>query len=213
MTDIDAEPTDEEDDQPAQVEAEPVPAEEGRGRGPVRAVAALAVVFFLGAVGLAVLSARLSSQLQEERGDRREVERVSSRFGQSLLTFDYRNMTPTRDAVFSLSTGTFHKQYEQAFKSLTTLIQQGKTVSRGTVTDVFVGDIGDHNASVIVVVDTATTGTAGPRSAVDSYIQLDLVQTGGRWLVDGVTNLNFNQAVGGPAPSAAPSTTAPTPPG
>src|SRR4029077_13213599 len=110
-------------------------------RGPFRAVAVLAAVFFLGAVGLAVLSARPSSQLQNERGDRREVEQVSSRFGQSLLPFDYRNMNATRDAVFSLSTGTFHKQYEQAFKSLTALIQQGKTVSRGTVTDVFVGAI------------------------------------------------------------------------
>ena len=193
-----------EEETPA-VEVHDLPAPASRTR--FRAAAVLAVVFFLGAVGMAVLAASLSSQLRDERGDRREVERIASRFSERLVTFDYRHLTQARAGVSALSTGKFQKEYERAFRqSLQQLITAGKTTSEGTVTDLFVGPIEHDNASAIVVVDTKTTGAAGPRQSFDSYIQLDLVKVRGKWLVDGVTNLNF--AAGG-APSTAPATPSP----
>jgi hypothetical protein len=177
-----------------------------------RAAVVLAVVFFLGAVGMAILAASLSSQLRDERGDRRDVERVSSRFAERLVTFDYRRLEQARSSVSSLSTGKFQKEYERAFRqSLQQLITAAKTTSEGTVTDLFVGPVEDDNASAIVVVDTRTTGAAGPRQSFDSYIQLDLVKVRGKWLVDGVTNLNFaaGGAAGGAPAAPSPATTTP----
>lgn len=173
----------------------------------VRSLAALCIVFFVGAVAMAVLAAKLSSDLRDERGDRRAVERVSSQFAERLLTFDYRRLEATRAGVFSLSTGKFRREYVQAFKGLRQVISAGKTVSRGTVSDLFVGSVTRSEASAIAVVETATSGRAGSRT-VDSYIQLDLVKVSSRWLVDGVTNLNFTQ---GGAPPAVTGTTATAP--
>ena len=54
-------------------------------------------------------------------------------------------------------------------------------------------DISDNAASTIVVANAVADGAAGRRASLASYIQLDLVEVGGRWRVDGVTNLTFGQ--------------------
>ena len=181
--------------------ADEAPAPRTARRSTVRALGLLCVVFLVVAVAMAVLAANLSSKLDDERGGRRDVEQVAGRFGQALTTYDYRKLDQFRRSVFGLSTGAFHKQFDDAFPGLKELITTGKTVSRGTVKDVFVSDTADDTATAIVVVSMAVNGTSGPRVAADSYVQLDLVKSSGRWRVDGVTNLNFTNAAVPDTPS------------
>ena len=177
----------------------PEPEAAARERTRSRALVVLCVVFFLGAVAMAVLAAQLSADLDEERDGRRGAQRVAATFAERLLTFDHRELDDLRRSLFELSTSRFHDEYERAFPGLRELIEAGETVSRGTVTDVFTSDVDDDTASVIAVVETTTTGRAGRRSG-DFYMQLDLVERDGRWLVDGFTDLNFAQAAGGTSP-------------
>lgn len=174
-----------------------------------RALAVLAVVFFVGALGLAIVAANLKSTLDAERGDRRAVEQTASRFAAHLLTFDYRDMNAHRDAIYALSTGKFRKDYKDAFASLKELISTGQTVSTGTVQELFTGSISDGSASAIAVVSADSKGKAGTRTGVTSYVELALVKVGSSWRVDGVTNLNFGAA--GIETPETPSTTAPAP--
>jgi hypothetical protein len=125
---------------------------------------------------------------------------VSGELATALLTYDFEHLDASRDRVLARATGKFRKEYEAAFDGgLRTLITETKAKSRGTVTDIFVSDIDDRTASTIVVANAVADGTAGRRASLASYIQLDLVEVGGRWRVDGVTNLTFNQGAGGGA--------------
>lgn len=122
---------------------------------------------------VAVIATVQRQELAAERDDRREIERVSGELAAALLTYDFEDLDASRDRVLARSTGKFRKEYEEAFESgLRTLLTEIQASSRGTVTDIFVGDIDDSAAS---------------------SIQLDLVEVGGRWRVDGVTNLTFGR--------------------
>jgi hypothetical protein len=172
---------------------EPAPAGDPRSTRPWW-IAATAMLF-AAVVGLALFAASQRAELAEERDDRREIERVSGELATALLTYDYENLDASRDRVLARATGKFRKEYESAFESgLQTLLTETKATSRGTVTDIFVGDIEDSTASTIVVANAVADGTAGRRASLASYIQLDLVEVGGRWRVDGVTNLTFGQS-------------------
>ena len=146
---------------------------------------------------IAVVATVQRQELAAERDDRREIERVSGELAAALLTYDFEDLDASRDRVLARSTGKFRKEYEDAFESgLRTLLTETKASSRGTVTDIFVGDIDDGSASSIVVANAVADGTAGRRASLASYIQLDLVEVGGRWRVDGVTNLTFGRDSG-----------------
>jgi Mce-associated membrane protein len=183
-------------------------------RGRVRALGALAALFFVGTVAMAVLSASLSSELSDERAegdDRRDVQQVAARFAERLLTYDFRDLEKSKQAVLELATGKFRDEYEQAFKrGLQELFAATQARSTGTVVDVFAGPVEQGSATVIVVVDAVAQGTTGTRRTAASYIQLTLVNVAGTWRVDGVTNLNFGQpAPSGETPGQATTTTAP----
>ena len=165
--------------------------------GPRRRTWVLPVLVFLAV--LAILSAAVVATVQRqelaaERDDRAEIERVSGELATALLTYDFEHLEASRDRVLARSTGKFRKEYEQAFDSgLRTVLTETKAKSRGTVTDIYVSEIDDKAASTIVVANAVADGVAGRRASLASYIQLDLVEVGGRWRVDGVTNLTFGQ--------------------
>jgi Mce-associated membrane protein len=181
---------------------------DGRRRRPFLAVAVVACV---AAIGFGLLAAVLGSRLNGERRDRQEVEDTSGRFAAALLTYDYNDLAAAKKRVLALSTGNFRKQYEEAFTGgLDTLFQSTKATSAGTTKDVFVGDIANGTVTSIAVVDAVAQGTTGSRRLISSYIQLDLVKVHGKWLVDGVTNLNLGAAAdASPLPTPTTSTTAP----
>lgn len=161
-----------------------------------------AFLVLLAVLIVAVVAAVQRQELAAERDDRREIERVSGELAAALLTYDFEDLDASRDRVLARSTGKFRKEYEEAFESgLRTLLTETKASSRGTVTDIYVGDIADSTASSIVVANAVADGTSGRRASLASYIQLDLVEVGGRWRVDGVTNLTFGRDSGTAQPT------------
>jgi hypothetical protein len=124
--------------------------------------------------------------------------------GEALLTYDHQNLDAAKRRVLSLATGNFRDEYEKAFAGgLEMLLRETQARSEGATEEVFIGPIEDDAVTVIVVVNAIANGTAGRRVLADSYIRLQLVKVGGRWKVDGVTNLNL----------AAPTTDIPLPAG
>jgi predicted outer membrane lipoprotein len=157
-----------------------------------RGLVILCVILGVAAAAFAVIAALATAQLDDERGDREEVEEVSGRFASALLTYDYRDLEGAKKRVLDMSTGKFKAEYEKAFDGgLDKLFEATQSRSAGTVTDVFVGPIESDTVTSIAVVDAVSSGTAGGRRLVSSYIELQLVKVGGRWKVDGVSNLNL----------------------
>ena len=166
----------------------------------VASAALLVLATFLG-----VVAAGYRGQLQDERDERREVESVAAQVATALLTYDYRDLEASKRRVLEHATGTFRREYERAFEtSLSVLIEETRAQSKGTVTDLFTGDIRDSTANVLAVVNSEREGVGGRVPVAASYIQLDLVKVGKAWKVDNVTNLNFAQATGGGAGPTAP---------
>lgn len=174
-----------------------------------RAAVVLAIVFFIGTVVAAIFAAQQHQQLQQNKDARAGVEQVASRFASAVLTYDYRDLDKTKNAVLALSTGKFRTDYEQNFGGLSALFSATKGQSTATVKDVFVSAIEHDTATAIVVLDERGQGTSGQRLNVDWYLRLSLVKVKSNWRVDDLINLNF--AGQGAQPVPAPSgQTAPT---
>jgi hypothetical protein len=186
--------------------------ERGPSRGLVRALAVLAVVSLLGAVLMGIVAARLAGDLDKERNDRQVATRTASQFASQFLTYDYEHLDRAKRAILRLSTGKFRTEYQQGFSALEQLFAATKSRASVVVKDVYTGQIESGTVSVVVVADQAVEGISGTKRRLDAWLQLDLVKAGSRWLVDGVTSLNFPQgstAPGAPGAPSAPPTTEP----
>jgi Mce-associated membrane protein len=204
-------------DQPATDEPEAKATEEASdeaeaasapSRAMVRNLAVLCILFFLATVAMAIVAASQHRQLQQTRDTRGAVENVATRFASAVLTYDYRSLDRTKQAVLALSTGKFRTDYEQNFTGLSALFTSTKGQSTATVKDVFVSGIQHDTASAIVVLDERGQGTSGQRLNVDWYLRLSLVKVRGNWRVDDLINLNF----AGQGPAAVPGQPTPTSP-
>ena len=175
------------------VETETAPP--ARRRFPLAAV--LAGLFALAAVLLAFVATSLQGELDEERGERQDVAAVAGSFSEAILTYDADDIEATKERVLELSTGDFADEFEASFGGLAELVETASSSAQATVKDVFVGDVGDGEATAITVVDLAADGPSGPRTVADTYLRLSLVRVDGEWRVDGVTSLNFAQPPAG----------------
>jgi hypothetical protein len=166
----------------------------GRPTSLVLAVS-LAVVFAIAAGVLAVLLAGRDSS-----GGSDELRAAAGRFGEALVTYDYRDPEAHRDTVLGFATGSFREEYQAAFdQGLGKIITEVKAVSTGFVKDVYLSAVDEERAQAIVVVDIEHEGASGPSTLYDVYFRLTLVHVGGEWKVDQVTDLNFDS--GGSASS------------
>lgn len=168
-------------------------------RGLKLAVVSLAALSFALAVVAAVSSSRASDEAPA-------VRRAAGAFSTAILTYDYNDVAAWKKNVLRLSTGVFKKQFDSYSASLGKIFVDTKNTSDVRDLTIYLNDVDDHAASAIVVVKTITSGVSGKGRAVTAYLQVDLVETGNGWLVDGLTNLNLGAA---PAGAATP-TTAPT---
>lgn len=163
-------------------------------------LAILCALLAIVAVVLGVTAVSLRSELDDERNDRREVAEVAGAFSEAILSYDFEDLDATKARVLDLATGDFADDFQQSFEGLSALVEAVKGQATATVQDVFVGDVGDGEATVITVVDLAATGASGDRTVPDSYIRLSLVRVDGAWKVDGLTSLNFARDDTAPTP-------------
>lgn len=173
-----------------------------RGAGFVVAVS-LAVVFAVVAVVLAVLVVG-----KGDGEDLDDLRATAGRFGEALVSYDFRDPTAHRDAVLALATGSFRQDYEDAFdQGLGDIITEVRAVSVGSVNDVYVTSIDGGQAQAIVSVDIEVSGTSGERTVLDQYVLLTLVELDDGWRVDAVTDLSFPTGGTGSAPVTTDTTT------
>lgn len=183
------------------------PAEDEPTRGPGFVLAAsLAVLFALAACVLAVLLATGSGDDDELD----ELRETAGRFGETLVSYSFEDPESHRDAVVAMSTPSFRDEYEKAFEQgLSELITEVEAESRGFVKDVYLSAVDAEQAQAIVVVDIEHDGRAGPNRLYDVYFRLTMIEADGEWLIDDVTDLNFN--IGGTGTESTTTTSAPVP--
>lgn len=194
-------------DEPAPEAAaeDPLAAERARARRPWVVAAA---ILLIAATFLGVLASRYHSQLTAERDERRAAEEVAARFATAFVTYDYRNLDASLARIKGDATTKFANQYQKLFQTgVKTLITETQAQSKGTVTDVFLQDVGDDAATALTVVNVARQGKGGRIPVAGTYLELDLVKQSGRWKVDNVTAINFTQSTAGPAAPNATTTT------
>lgn len=193
---------------PTQASEQPPDDAPGRRGAALVAAVTLAVVFAVAAAALAVLLAQRSNDSGTE-----DLRAAAGRFGEALVTYDYHDPSAHRDAVLGFATGSFREEYETAFdQGLSKLITEVKAVSTGYIKDVYLSAVDQERAQAIVVVDIEHQGTSGPSTLHDVYFRLTMVQVGGEWKVDQVTDLNFDtgggsSGTGATAPGGTASTT------
>jgi hypothetical protein len=166
------------------------------------------------AVVFAVLAGVLAVLLANDGGDDEveDLRETAGRFGEALVTYDYRDPEAHRDTVLGLATGSFREEYQDAFdQGLGEVITQVEAVSIGHVKDIYLSAIDAEQAQAIVVVDIEHEGTGGRNDLYDVYFRLTMVEVGGEWKVDQVTDLNFDAGggEGTTAPTASTTTSVP----
>jgi len=186
-----------------------------------RAVPPIAVVAAVLAGALLVSTLVFVALWNNEKGTGRQraaVALASGRFAERFLTLDSRDPKKTEAAVVALATGAFRRTFRQGFEAglVPALVAVGQVRTEATVKEVFIGDLDDRTAHVIVHVGVVARPIDRPQVVTnrpDSWIELDLVKQGGRWLVDGVGDLKLGTGTTpdtGPNPTT--TTTAPPAP-
>ena len=166
------------------------------------------VVFFLGAVAMAVVAAVEHADAAKER-ERESVEQVASQLAQRLWTYDFQTIDDLDKGVLPLATGTFERQWRESFPALKRLIVEAQGKSQVVVNDVFTTGVVGDQASAMVVYNHVVSGKAGERSNTNIYVRMALLKVDGEWKVDDVFDLDRDRI----APPGATPTTAPAAPG
>lgn len=103
----------------------------------------------------------------------------------AFLTVDHENMDELIERVLDGATGAFKKQYQSSAKSLKDATESQKSVSKGRVDQIGLGEVDTDSASVFVsasskVKNASTDGKTEDRSW---RMKLTMSKEGDRWLV------------------------------
>jgi hypothetical protein len=176
--------------EPVETETEPtVPASgaPARNKGLKIAVVALAAL----CLGLTILAASLSANNRDSEGRTAAVRRTAGAMGTAMLSYDYKHLPQAKARVVKLATGSFKKQYRQAFDGgLDQLYKLTKQHSEVREVQVYVSDVSANDASAIVRVDFRVSGVGGNNRPGTAFFELALVHSSGGWLVDSLSAIN-----------------------
>lgn len=187
-----------------------------RERGVSAAVVgfALAGVFAVTTVVLAIVAVGLQSEKDDLASERSAVQDVAARFAQAFGDYDYRDPSTFSEDLLPLSAPPFTDQLEDALPALVDSAVAVERTSSATVDDVFVAEVDDEDGTAValVVYSAVETSIAGQFPLENVYMRLGMVRVDGSWRVNDVINLNFALAQT-PAPldgtPSAPPTSAP----
>ena len=164
------------------------PAERHRLVVALAGVAIVAVVLALAVV--AVAQWRRADHLHHTEAVRHDVANTAGRFGQALLSYDFNDLTASRNRVLALATSSLSQNYTTAFTNgLDATITQLKARASATVRNVYLDDINGDRTQAVVTLDSQVNSTGGSRQTVGSYLQLSMLRQAGRWKVDQVIPL------------------------
>ncbi|MGH9245910.1 MAG: hypothetical protein ACRD29_16645 [Acidimicrobiales bacterium] len=176
-------------DRPVGRRAPPKPKVRGRSF-PV--AAALAGIFAVVAIVMTVVTVKLNGDLDADRSQRADVRRLASEFSDAFLAYEYQTVDRTQERVLSMTAEPFRSEYERTFSpELVDQIVSLQMQVSVTIKDIYIGDIGGGEATVVIAADRTRTSTRGPEQENDVYYRLDLLLIDGDWKVVGLSNLNL----------------------
>ena len=142
------------------------------------------------ALAVAVVSTVQWQQLAAAEADRDEVEATAGSFMLTLTTWDAsEGMAATREQLREAGTERFGGEVDELFGTTEDLagLEDIGARSEGEVRRSFVQEVdGDRATALIVVSQRLTAQVLDGEEASVRYAELDLVRTGGRWLIDDV---------------------------
>ena len=137
-------------------------------------------------------------------GDRTQIATTAARVAEAITAMDGTGNGTLGATVDQLGTAPVVSQYKEISDAIRKVMGPLKLKSiRGTVKEVYVGDIESAQARVIVRLDLVYVGD-NTRVIPDQYLDMTLAKLDGTWKVDNVRVLNVALSGG------APSTTVPT---
>jgi hypothetical protein len=196
-------------------DARPEATPPARPRGLLVPLLALAAgVLLVTTATFGVLAVRYKSERDESVDERTAVGTTAGELMDAMLDYDYRTPDRSLAAVLDLASGDFASQYEEASSSIAQAYEALGATSRGTIHDVFVGDVSANGSAVaIVLYDQVVSGDAGTNTALGCYARLALAQGPDKWTVNkvdliGCATGDIGSPVGGSTTTTAPPTTA-----
>ena len=206
----DADPDIADDDQLEMFPPAP-PARPAASRNLLVGTAVVAVVGILAAVFLLVLLVRDRSST-ESSTDRTEISTTAARMAEAMTAVDEAGNGTMAATVDQLGTAPVIDQYKGISGTIRGELATFKLKSiRGTVKDVYVGNIDNAESRVIVRLDLVFVGD-NTRVVPDQYLDMTLAKLDGQWKVDNVQVLNVQLANPAPSSSSGPPATSPTVP-
>lgn len=207
----DADPDIADDDQLELFPPPPPPDRAGVPRGAVVVLSIAAAVLLLACVGLLVLLVRERSSTDSST-DRTEISTTAARMAEAMTAVDEAGNGTMAATVDQLGTAPVVDQYKGISGTIRGELATFKLKSiRGTVKDVYVGNIDNAESRVIVRLDLVFVGD-NTRVVPDQYLDMTLAKLDGQWKVDNVQVLNVQLANPAPSSSSSPPATSPSVP-
>ena len=183
----------------------PPPAAPRRGVSPATFVATAVAAAVLAVIAL--ISALLFVHERgktDTSGDRTQISTTAARLAEAITAIDEGGNHPLGGAVEQLGTAPVIDQDKAISSTMGQAMTQFKLKSiRGTVKEVYVGDIDNAQARVIVRLDLVFVGD-NTRVIPDQYLDMTLAKLDGTWKVDNVQVLNVALAGGAPTTTTTP---------
>jgi Mce-associated membrane protein len=173
------------------VAVEPVAVEPAKPRtAPRAAVLSLLVLAVVVSVLLALVTVRLSNRQGANSGQAHVTSTASSAVA-TVLSYDYRHLAADFAAAERLLTPNFRKQYDATTaKGVQPLASKYKAVSTASVSAAGIVSLSGSRAVVLVFVQQTVTNTQLSAPRLDrSRVDVSLVKSGNRWLIDKLTPL------------------------
>jgi Mce-associated membrane protein len=151
--------------------------------GPRRLVVVLVVALLV--AGLVVTQLQLSSQ--HALNNERTTALAAARTGASdVATYSYAHLHRDFAKVEGESTPAFRRSFVQSSGGLTKVLSQYKATATAKVLAAGISSITSTKAVAILFVNQTVKNTAqkGGPTTDDSRIEITLVRSGGRWLID-----------------------------
>ncbi len=120
----------------------------------------------------------------EEQRRTAAVIDAATKMSNAFLNLNYEDVDASAQAVLSLATGAFQKQYEESTEGLTKVATRAKSVQTGEVVWAGVVAVDEDSATVIVASSGTVSNKTTKFEAVPRHyrLQLDLSLNDGQWL-------------------------------
>lgn len=114
-----------------------------------------------------------------------DVRRAAQTETLAFLAIDHTKMDEVTQRVLDGATGEFKKQYQQSVKALTDAAVEQKSIARGKVSEVGLGEVDADSATVFVAASSKVknSGTDGKFEDRSWRIKLTMSNEDSRWLI------------------------------